>query len=80
MPAYKYEIGERSMQTYKGLVFEAGSFVTPELILMYRANPSFSGMIYRFIEPWAFLSKMSAFQSTSGKFSSCAVLIMGIFV
>lgn len=80
MPIYKYEIGKRYLQTYRELICEANSFILQELILVYRANQSFSVMIYRFIEPCTFISKMRTFQSTSGEFSSCAILIMDIFV
>lgn len=80
MPIYKYEVGKHYMQTHRGLIFEASAFILQELILMYRANQSFLAMIYRFIEPCTFISKMSTFQSTSGKLSTCAILIMDIFV
>lgn len=80
MPIYKYEIGKRYLRTYRELICEANSFILQELILVYRAHQSFSVVIYRFIEPCTFISKMSTFQSASGEFSSCAILIMDIFV
>lgn len=80
MRIYRYKIGKHYTHTYRGLIFEASSVIPQELIWMYKANQSFSVMIYRFIEPCTFVSKMNAFQSPSGKFSSCAILIMDIFV
>lgn len=80
MRTYQHEIGKPYMQIYRGLIFEASSFILQELMLMYGANESFLVMIYRFIEPCTFISKMNTFQSTSGKFSSCAILIMDISV
>lgn len=68
------------IHTYRGLIFEAGSFIPQELILMCKANQSFSVMIYKCIEPCTFISKMSTFQSPSAKFSTCAILIMDIFI
>lgn len=76
MHTYQGEMGKLYMQIYRGLIFEASSFILQDLILMYRANESFLVLIYRFIEPCTFISKMNTFQSTSGKFSSCAILIM----
>lgn len=80
MRIYRYEIGKHYTDTYRGLIFEASSFIPQELILMCKANQSFSVMIYKCIEPCTFISKMSTFQSPSAKFSTCAILIMDIFV